>query len=250
MTKDPKSTQIEVSDLKLSLSENEVIDKEIADEFGQMKITESEMALIEELTPTQQRYAQLAVTTNMTQNEIAKAIRQPKARIQRWAKEPVVKLYMKKLQVDAHKSHRQQSTQQLTNLRDRLYGELEKRFDDFSFDNVPKNSPEWFQKKLVDTHVSMAPFKDVLKALEVVDKQIDNKDLIQTTQDEFVERVVTMHHEKKIQQRRLAKALERQGFTSYIELVEKADGSFDLPVDSEEAGFSESIDDTQGEDDA
>lgn len=240
-----KSQESEVTDL--TVAENDLIEKEIAQEFGQMKITDSEIALIEELSPVQQRYAQLAVTTNMTHNEMSKALKQPKARIDRWAKDPVVKLYIKKLQIDAHKSHRQQSTQQLTSLRDRLYGELEKRFDDFSFDNVPKNTPEWYQKKLVETKVAMAPFKDVLKALEMVDKQIDNKDLIQTTQDEFVERVVAMHHEKKIQQRRLAKAMERQGYSSYIDLVENADGSFDLPEDYKQDEDAEVPTDKQGE---
>jgi len=236
------------NEIEISLLDHEKIDKEIAEEFGQMKVTDSEMALIEELSPAQQRYAQLAVTTNMTQNEIAKALRQPKAVVQRWSRDPTIKLYVKKLQIDAHKSHRQQSTQQLTNLRDRLYGELEKRFDEFDYTKVPKTAPEWYQKKLVDTKVAMAPFKDVLKALEIVDKQIDNKDLIQTTQDEFVERVVAMHHEKKIQQRRLAKALERQGFTSYIDLVEKADGSFDLPGKYEQTDSSSDPHHDEGED--
>ncbi len=229
----------EVTDMELAKATGDKVAKAAEVDFESMKLTEEEVLLIEALTPAQQRYAQLAVNTNMTINEIAKSLKQPKARVERWAKDPHIKLYIKKLQIDSHKSHRAQSTQQLITLRDRLYGELERRFEDFDHNHLPKDQPEWYQKKLAETKVAMAPLKDVLKAFEIVDKQIDNKDLIQTTQDEFVERVVAAHHEKKLQQRRLARAMERKGYTSYIELVENADGTFDLPEESAQSGESE-----------
>jgi hypothetical protein len=199
------------------------------------KLTDEEIALIQELTPQQQRFAQLVVMSSMTDAEIAKSLRRPKAELSRWRKDPTVMTYIKKLQIDQHKATRQQSIQQLSTIKDRVFAEMMDRFDGFDLKDLPDDTPEWLVKKYAERTAKFAPLRDLSRVFEQIDKQIDNKDLILTVRDDFVQRVLDSHAEIKNKRRSQAKALDELGFESYIDMIESSDGSFHPPNEPVEA---------------
>jgi len=213
--------------LQLLAKGTEAIDSEFED-----TISEDEMEILQNITPEQQRYAQLVVMSNMTDSDIAINLDVSRAKIKKWKTDPRVVSYIKKLQIDQHKATRSASIQQMNTVKDRLFADIMGRFEKFDPSSYPSDTPDWLLRKYAERTAELTSFRDVIKAYEVIDKQMDNKDLIQTTRDDFVEKVIHLHQERKVQRRKMDLAMEQLGYKSYLDMVEAADGSFHAPEDS------------------
>lgn len=220
-------------DIKQSLAKISIEAEAIDGEFDD-HISEEEIALIQDLTPDQQKFAQLKVMSSMTDAEIATSLNLSQYRINKWKKETKVILYIKKLQVDQHKATRTATVQQMTTVKDRIFTEIIKRFDSFDPDAYPADTPDWLLRKYAERTAEMTSFRDIVKAYEVIDKQMDNKDLIQTTRDDFVEKVIQLHQDRKVHRRKMELAMEKMGYNSYLDMVESADGVFQAADENKE----------------
>jgi hypothetical protein len=117
---------------------------------------------IDRLKPMQIRFCNLAAVGSMDKSEIAKSLGVSSRKLTSWMKDENVQIYMSYLKRKNASSYVDTQAKMNRFVQDKLFAELEARFDEYDPDEV-EGLPEWRQKAHHDRYVSNMPAKELMK---------------------------------------------------------------------------------------
>lgn len=191
----------------------------------------------EKITTEQQRYCQLVVLTNMTEEDICEQLGVSKKKISMWKKDKYVIRFLAFLKKKYSLESINKSVEQNEFIRNRLFNEFMSRLDDVSEEELEGLSVS--ERLLVmKTKLKYLSAKELLDVIDSANRRrvIDSEgiNINEENDEDFVVKIRNIHFKKEQERKRLQEAQVEANIqgSNFIEMVESAAGVFEAEEDN------------------